>query len=323
MSAPSRPTLAVVGPTASGKTALALRLAHRAAAEGRAVELVSVDSMAVYRGMEVGTGVPTVAELAGTALHCTSFVDPADECSLAEFAGVARDAVAAARSRGAEVVLVGGTGLYVRSLVDRLEPPGQYPEVRAALEAEADTAALHRRLAEVDPAAAARMEPGNRRRVVRALEVVLGSGRPFSSFGPGLESYPPTDVVQVGLQVRREDLPARVRSRLSEQLGAGFLDEVAALGRAARPRSRTAAQALGYAELADHLAGRCSLDEAVEATVRRTRQLAVRQDRWFRRDPRITWFDATAPPDDLASAVESLWSAAGIPPGAPAGPAVA
>jgi tRNA dimethylallyltransferase len=310
-----RPPLAVVGPTASGKTALSLEVARRSAAAGRPTELVSVDSMAVYRGMEVGTAAPSPAERGDVVVHCTGVVDPSTEFSMVEFVGLARSAMGSAAARGAPVVLVGGTGLYVRALVDGLEAPGQFPDVLAELDAEPDTVALHDRLAELDPVAAQKMEPSNRRRVLRALEVTVGSGRPFSSFGPGLEDYPSTDVVQVGLTVDRDALGPRIETRLREQLAQGFLNEVAEL--VARPVgwSRTAAQALGYRELAAHLAGECTLDEAVAMTVQRTRQFAVRQERWFRRDPRITWLSAVDGTDSLAEQVEAVWAAA-----TPAGP---
>lgn len=297
-----RRPLAVVGPTASGKTALALALARRCAAAGTPTELVSVDSMAVYAGMQVGTAAPGPDERGDVPVHLVGVVDPAEECSLAEFARLADDALAGVRARGAAEVLVGGTGLYVRALVDGLAPPGRYPEVVASLEAEPDTVALHARLVELDPVAAARMEPTNRRRVLRALEVTLGSGRPFSSFGPGLEAYPEVPTVQVGLSVPRHDLDRRVRERLARQLDDGFLDEVAALLDRPGGWSRTASQALGYRELAEHLRGERSLADAVELTVRRTRQFAVRQERWFRRDPRIVWLPADAPVDDLVDA---------------------
>ena len=305
-----RPPLAVVGPTASGKTALALELARRGAQAGRPAELVSVDSMAVYRGMEVGTAAPSAAERGDVTVHCTGVVDPSTEFSLVEFVALARSAMAGAAARGAAAVLVGGTGLYVRALVDGLEPPGQFPDVAASLEAEPDTVALHARLATLDPVAAQKMEPTNRRRVLRALEVTVGSGRPFSSFGPGLEDYPAADVVQVGLSVVREDLGPRIEARLRDQLAQGFLKEVAAL--VARPGgwSRTAAQALGYRELAAHLAGECTLEEAVALTVQRTRQFAVRQERWFRRDPRIVWLPADGGAGALADQVEAVWAAA-------------
>ncbi|MFM7069873.1 MAG: tRNA (adenosine(37)-N6)-dimethylallyltransferase MiaA [Actinomycetes bacterium] len=307
------PSLAIVGPTASGKTALAIELARRGIRAGRQVELISVDSMAVYRGMAIGTAVPTAAELGDISLHCTGFVEPSLECSMVEFVAAARSAADDAAIRGAEVVFVGGTGLYVRALVDRLEAPGQYPDVAAALHAEPDTAVLYQRLLELDPVAAGRMESTNRRRIVRALEVTIGSGRPFSSFGPGLTEYPATNVLQIGLSVDRSDLSRRITARLQSQLERGFLDEVAALRSRPDRWSRTAAQALGYAELAAYLDGECTLDDAIERTVQRTRQLAVRQDRWFRRDPRIVWMEADSGAQRLADEVESLWRSSGGP----------
>jgi tRNA dimethylallyltransferase len=200
-------------------------------------------------------------------------------------------------------VLVGGSGLYLRAVIDRLRPPGEWPAVRAELEAEPDVTVLHDRLARLDPASAARMNPTNRRRVVRALEVCVGSGRPFSSFGPGLETYPPSPVVQIGLRWRRAVLLERVERRFATLLEAGFVEEVQALAERPRPLSRTARQAIGYAELLDHVAGRCSLDEAVAAAVARTRRFAVRQERWFRRDPRIHWVDVVDDPLDAVPAI--------------------
>jgi len=290
---------AIVGPTATGKSALALALARR----HPDVELVSVDSMQVYRGMDIGTAKPTPAERAEVRHHLLDLVEPHEPFSLPQFLAAAADALDDIAARERRAVLVGGTGLYLRGLLDGLQPPGTFPDVRAALEAEPDTAALHARLAALDPVAAARMEPTNRRRVVRALEVTLGSGRPFSSFGPGLEAYAPSPVPQVGLALSRPVLAERVAARYRAQLEAGFLDEVRAL--AARPEglSATAAQALGYKELLEHVRGACSLDEAVALAVARTRRFAVRQERWFRRDPRIRWLDASDP-ENLVAAVE-------------------
>jgi tRNA dimethylallyltransferase len=173
-----------------------------------------------------------------------------------------------------------------------MELPGRWPEVRSALEARAQAegaAALHAELAQFDPLAASRMEPSNERRVVRALEVTVGSGRPFSSFGPGLDQYPPVPFVQIGLQWPRPLLAQRIEERVHRMMAAGLLDEVVGLLDRPGGLSRTAMQALGYKELIAHLHGECSLDEAVETVVVRTRQYAVRQERWFRRDPRVRW----------------------------------
>jgi tRNA dimethylallyltransferase len=279
------PCLAIVGPTASGKSSLALEVARRLGD----VELVSADAMQVYRGMDVGTAKPTPEERAAVPHHLLDLADPGDDFSVAEWLAAARAALDDIAARGRRALLVGGTGLYVRALVDGLTLPGRYPDVRAALEAEADTSALHARLAALDPAAAGRMEASNRRRVVRALEVTLGSGRPFSSFGPGLDVYPPAPTLQVGLQWAPDALDHRIRERVAAMVAGGLLAEVERL--AARPGglSRTARQALGYKELLDHLAGRTTLEEAVEEVAVRTRRFARRQVRWFRRDPRIHW----------------------------------
>ena len=283
---------ALVGPTASGKTAVAVAVA-RALGD---VELVSVDAMAVYRGLDIGTAKPTGEQRAGLAWHLVDLVDPEEAFSVADFQAAAHAALQGIEARGNRALLVGGTGLYQRAVVDRLTFPPRYPEVAAELEAQADEPGgverLHGRLVELDPVAASRMEPTNRRRVVRALEVTLGSGRPFSASGPGLAEYRPTPFTLIGLTLARDELARRIEARLDAQLAAGFLDETRAL--AARPEglSRTAAQALGYRELLAHLAGACTLEEARERAVRRTRTFARRQESWFRRDPRVRWLDA-------------------------------
>ncbi len=292
---------ALVGSTAGGKSAVAMAVAEA----DPSWEIVSVDSMQVYRGMDIGTAKPTPAERAAVPHHLLDLVDPWDDYDLATFQSDARAAIAAIEDRGHRALLVGGTALYLRAVVDDLVLPGQYPEVRAELDAEPDTGALHARLAELDSPAARRMEPSNRRRVLRALEVVLGSGRPFSSFGPGLDRHPPTRFALIGLRWDRQELDERIASRFAAQLDAGFLDEVDRLLAAGRPLSRTAAQALGYKELASHLAGGCGLDEAVELAVRRTRRFSRRQDKWFRRDPRISWVDVADDPLAVVRAVQA------------------
>jgi tRNA dimethylallyltransferase len=297
--APDRSPVALVGTTASGKSALALALARR----DPTIELVSVDSMQVYRGMDVGTAKPSPAEQAEVPHHLIDVADPWDDYTVARFAGAARTAIAGIESRGHRPLLVGGTGLYLRAIVDELAVPGRFPEVRAELEDDPDTGALHRRLADLDPVAAGRMEPTNRRRVVRALEVTVGSGHPFSSFGPGLDAYPPTRFRIVGVALPHEVVGRRIENRYQAQMAAGFLDETRRLADDPRGLSRTARQALGYAELIDHLGGGLPLDEAVELAVRRTRRFARRQASWFRRDPRIRWLEAA---DDPASLLPAL-----------------
>lgn len=300
------PPLALLGVTASGKSALAMELArHRGD-----VELVSVDSMQVYRGMDLGTAKPTPAEQAEVRHHVIDLVDPWDPFELHSFQAAVRNALADIAARRRRAVLVGGTGLYLRAVVDDLDLPGRYPAVVADLDEEPDTVALHARLAVLDPLAASRMEPTNRRRVVRALEVTLGSGRPFSSFGPGLDAHPPSPVHLVGLWLPRDVVAARIERRYQQQVADGFVAEVARL-HAGPPLSHTAAQALGYRELLAHLRGEVTLDDALATAVTRTRQFARRQRVWFRRDPRITWIGAHADPmvafPALAAEAAALW----------------
>ena len=279
--------LVLVGATASGKSALALEVAR----QRPGTELVSVDSMAVYRSMDIGTATPTATERDEVPHHLVDLVDPSEEFTVSMFQAAALSVLEDLDRRRCRAVLVGGTGLHVRAVVDELDIPPRFPKVRADLEAEPDTAALHRQLAELDPEAARRMEPTNRRRILRALEVTLGAGRPFSSFGPGLGVYPPTPFAQVGIRMPRDILDRRIGERYRRQMEAGFLDEVAALGKRSEPLSSTAAQALGYRELLAYLRGDCELEEAVDSAAAATRRFARRQDRWFRRDPRIDWID--------------------------------
>ena len=284
--------LALVGATASGKSALALELARR----HPEIELVSVDSMQVYRGMDIGTAKPTAAERAEVPHHLLDIADPSEEFTVSRFQAAFAEALAGIEGRGHRALLVGGTGLYLRAVVDGLDIPGRHPAVRAELEAEPDTVALHRRLVALDPVAASRIEPTNRRRVVRALEVTIGSGRPFSSYGPGLTTHPPTPFALLGVWLPPLVTAARIEARFRAQMADGFLDEVRRLAGAADPIGPTAAQALGYRELLAHLRDQVSLDDALDLAVRRTRRFARRQRVWFRRDPRITWVGAADDP---------------------------
>jgi tRNA dimethylallyltransferase len=296
---------ALVGATASGKSAVALALARR----DPTWELLSVDSMQVYRGMDIGTAKPTPEERAEVPHHLLDLLDPWEDGTVAWFQRAAAAALADVERRGRRALLVGGTALYLQAVVDGLDIPGRFPEARAEVDADPNTAALHARLAQLDPVAAGRMEPTNRRRVVRALEVTLGSGRPFSSFGPGVAAHPPTPFRVVGLSVAPEELALRIAARYAAQLEAGFLDEVRRLDAHPRGLSRTASQALGYKELLDHVRGAATLDEAVDLAMRRTRRFARRQRAWFARDPRITWLDATAGAPELL--VDALAAAVG------------
>ena len=284
---PSGRHLALVGPTASGKSSLAMELARSRSD----IELVTVDSMQVYRGMDIGTAKPSAAEQSEIVHHLLDVCDPDDDYTVARFQRDCFAVLADIEERGKRAVLVGGTGLYLQAITDDLEIPARFPEVRAELELEPDTAVLFARLESLDPLAASRMEPTNRRRVVRALEVTVGSGRPFSSFGPGLEEYPPAPFPVVGLAMERVVLDQRIAQRYEQQMADGFLAEVQTLVDRPAGLGRTARQALGYAELLDHIENGTPLDDALETAVTRTRRFARRQQRWFGRDPRINWIE--------------------------------
>ena len=282
----------VLGPTASGKSDVGMAAAQQVGN----VRIVCADSMQVYRRMDIGTAKPTAHDRALVAHHCLDLAEPSERFTVARYA----DAVAAARTdiaaAGAHELVVGGTGLYVTAVVDGLTMPGEWPEIRAELEADPDTAGLFARLRELDPEATTKMEPGNRRRIIRALEVCLGSGEPFSSFGEGVATFPPVDTVQVGLLWDRDALRERIRVRVHRMVDAGLVDEVRGLLAEPDGMSATARQALGYKEFIEHIEGRWTLAEAVDATILRTQQFAVRQERWFRRDPRIRWVEVRNDP---------------------------
>ncbi len=295
--------LVVLGPTASGKSDVAM-----AFAAGRpSCEILAVDAMQVYRRMDIGTAKPSLGDQRSVVHHGIDLAEPSTDSTVADYLEAANASLADMRTRGVRAILVAGTGLYLRGLTDPMDIPGRWPEVRADLEARlvADGAdALHADLARLDPVAADRMEPSNGRRVVRALEVTIGSGRPFSSFGPGIAHYPQVPFVQVGLRWPRPQLADRIARRVHRMMDAGLLAEVEGLLAEPDGLSRTASQALGYKELTDHLRGDCSLAEAVETIIVRTRQFAVRQERWFRRDPRIRW--VTIDDDPVAEALPVL-----------------
>jgi len=269
------------------------------------VELISADSMQVYRGMDIGTAKPTAAEQKEVRHHVIDVIDPHEDYGVSRFQSDARQAIQDIHSSARRAVIVGGTGLYVRAVVDDLDIPDQYPEVRKEIDAESNTAALYARLLGLDPVAAGRMDPENRRRVTRALEVCVGSGRPFSSFGPGMERYPEVPFVQVGVERTRGDIDERIALRYAQQMQDGFLDEVRTLVANPGGMSRTARQALGYKELLLHIEEGLPLFEALDLAGQRTRRFARRQQKWFRRDPRILWLDGTVDPVRLAEQVLS------------------
>jgi tRNA dimethylallyltransferase len=278
---------------------MALATAHADA------EIVAVDAMQVYRRMDIGTAKPSPADRARVPHHCLDLVDAADEFAVADFADAARRALGEIVARNHRALLVAGTGLYLRTITDQMEVPGRWPDLRAELDARVEVEgieALHRQLGELDPIASGKMEPNNVRRIVRALEVTLGGGRPFSSYGPGVDTYPPVPFMQFGLLWPRPLLATRVAERVHRMIDAGLVAEVQSL--AGGSISRTARQALGYKEVLDFLAGSCTLEQAVETIITRTRQFAVRQERWFRRDPRIRWI--TIEDDPVTAALPIL-----------------
>ncbi len=299
---PGAPLLALVGPTASGKTEAGLAIA-----EALGAEIVSVDSMLVYRGMDVGTAKPTSDDRARVRHHLIDLVEPSEPFSVAAFQREARAAVGGIEGRGARAILVGGSGLYLRAVVDDLEFPGTDASTRADLELQASAlgaARLYERLAALDPVAAGRIEPGNVRRIVRALEVAALTGRPFSTFGQAWERYPSEAVRVAGVRMNRDVLTGRIGRRVDAMFERGWLDEVRTLVERGFGGWLTSSQAIGYAELARHLRGDMTLAEAVEVIVKRTGNLARRQMAWFRRDPRIRWFDVGE--QGAAEAVEPM-----------------
>jgi tRNA dimethylallyltransferase len=279
------PVIAVVGPTASGKSDLALDLAERLGGE-----IVNADAMQLYRGMDIGTAKTPIAERRGIAHHQLDVLDVHEEASVAAYQREARLDVAGIRARRRRAILVGGSGLYVRAALDRLEIPPTDPAVRARLERELAVVgieAMQLRLQQVDPLAARVIQPKNERRVVRALEVIELTGRPFSATLPTREYRLPT--VTIGLLVPRPELDVRIDDRVHRMWEAGLLDEVRRLDAAGLREGRTAAKALGYSQALAHLDGILSAEQAIEDTITSTRRFARRQESWFRPDPRIHW----------------------------------
>jgi tRNA dimethylallyltransferase len=294
--------LALVGPTASGKSALAVSVAQ---AIGAPAEIVSTDSMQVYRGMDIGTATPSAQEQGGIRHHLLDEWEPSHLVTVAEFQQHARRSIDDIRGRGAEVIVVGGSGLYVSAVLDDLSFPGTEPAVRARLEAdleEVGALAMHERLREVDPAAADAILPTNGRRIVRALEVIELTGEPFVARLPDPVSVYPA--VRVGLGIPRDELDARIAQRVDRMWADGFVDEVRGLaGLADAP---TASRALGYQQVLAFLDGSCSEEQARQDTIDATKRFARRQQRWFRRDKRISWIDY-----DSSTAVDEVLAAWG------------
>jgi tRNA dimethylallyltransferase len=283
--------LAVVGPTASGKSELAIELARRIGGE-----VVNADSMQLYRGMDIGTAKLAERDRRGVVHHLLDVLDVTEPASVAQFQVAARATITECHMRGVVPILVGGSALYVRAVLDRFVFPGTDARLRSRLETELalrGPVALHDRLRAVDPLAASQILAGNARRVVRALEVIELTGKPFVASLPAYD-YVHAPVVQIGLDVPRPLLDARIEQRVQRMWAAGLVDEVRTLERAGLRKGRTASRALGYAQVLAHLAGQVSEEQAYATTVTRTRRFARKQDGWFRKDSRIRWlpFDA-------------------------------
>ncbi|MET8717673.1 tRNA (adenosine(37)-N6)-dimethylallyltransferase MiaA [Streptomyces sp. NPDC004735] len=283
--APTPRVITVVGPTAAGKSDLGVFLAQQLGGE-----VVNADSMQLYRGMDIGTAKLTPAERGGVPHHLMDIWDVTEAASVAEYQRLARTEIDRLLSEGRTPVLVGGSGLYVKGAIDALEFPGTDPGVRARLEQELTehgSGALHARLATLDPGAAQAILPSNGRRIVRALEVIEITGKPFTANLPGDEAV--YDALQIGVDVERPELDERIRTRVDRMWEAGLVDEVRDLEARGLREGRTASRALGYQQVLAALAGECTEDEARAETVRATKRFARRQDSWFRRDPRVEW----------------------------------
>ena len=309
--------VAVVGPTAAGKSALAVGLALALGGE-----VINADSMQLYRGMDIGTAKLTAPERRGVPHHLLDIWDVRQPASVADYQRLARAVIDEVTARGRVPILAGGSGLYVRGALGDLNFPGTDPAVRDRLETELaaeGAAALHARLAALDPAAAAAILPSNGRRIVRALEVIEISGRPFTATLPAYESSRPAGqiAVQIGVRVPRDELDRRIAARVDAMWRVGLEDEVRRLEGDGLREGRTASRALGYAQMLRHLAGEWTLEQARDETVRATRRFARRQESWFRRDPRITWLDAGPGDDERPLFDRAIAAVAPLPPGAP------
>ncbi len=289
----ARRVVSIVGPTASGKTRLAIAVARALTAQGDRTEIVNADAYQMYRGMTIGTAKPTDEEQAAVPHHLLDVIDPDENMTAARFQAMVRDCIADLRSHGVRPLLVGGSGLYARAALDEISFPGTDPVVRRRLEERLRGQggdALFEELRRRDPEAAARMDPRNPRRTIRALEVIELTGRPYSASLPRYRYAIPA--VQIGLDLPREDIDRRIEMRTARMREAGFVDEVRWIRQRLGP---TAARALGYQQVVDYLDGLWSEDEAFADIVRRTRRLARKQMGWFGRDPRIHWLDASSP----------------------------
>jgi tRNA dimethylallyltransferase len=303
----SPPVIAIVGATATGKSVLSL-----AVAEAVGGEVINADALQFYRGMDIGTAKLTVDERRGIPHHQIDTLEVTESASVARFQQEARADVKAIHARGHRAIVVGGSGLYVRALLDRLDFPGTDPEVRSALEARAETegpGALHRELLARDPQAAASIPAQNARRIVRALEVIALTGRPYSARLPRREYWIPT--IQVGVRLDYAILDRRIDHRAARMWNGGLVQETEGLVANGLRRGTTAQRAVGYAEALRHLDGELGFDDAVALTAQRTRRLARRQGQWFVPDSRVTWVEGPISAEDEARAVKDALAAIG------------
>ena len=295
MDAPNLPLIAVVGLTASGKSGFSLALAAALGERGVTCEIISADAFQLYRGMDIGTAKVPLGERAGIPHHLLDVLELSEKASVAAYQRMCRQVINEIRAREALPILVGGSGLYVRAVLDKIEFPGTDSSIRKLLEAQAAQLGLekmHQRLAEVDPESAARIVPANERRVIRALEVYELTGKKFSATMPRREYFQPA--VQLGIKWPLAVLDERINQRTAQMLAQGFIEEVAELEKQGLADTPTACRATGYQAVMDLLAGKITREEAAEQIALQTRQLARKQRKWFRKDPRIHWLDGEA-----------------------------
>ncbi|MDR0283376.1 MAG: tRNA (adenosine(37)-N6)-dimethylallyltransferase MiaA, partial [Propionibacteriaceae bacterium] len=298
------PVIVLAGATATGKSAFAVDLALWFRGRGQAAEVVNADSMLQYRGMDIGTAKPSLAERRGVRHHLIDIMDVAEPASVAVFQSLARTAITDCRARGAVPILVGGSALYLHAVIDAFDFPPTDPVIRARLTAEVaerGTEPLYSRLAAQSPETARGIDPGNARRIVRALEAIELTGEFTPSLPDWTYAIPP--VTQLGLAITRSDMDARIAARVEAMWRAGFVDEVRGLLEGGLRGSPTAARAIGYRQIIAYLDGTMTADEAKESTVIRTRQFARKQLAWWRRDPRLTWLPAGTPVAGVAAAL--------------------
>ena len=292
MDASKLPLVAVVGLTASGKSGFSLQLAAALGERGVACEIISADAFQLYRGMDIGTAKVSVQERGGIPHHLLDVLELEEKASVAAYQRSCRQVINEIRAREALPILVGGSGLYVRAVLDKIEFPGTDSGIRAQLETQAAQLGIkkmHQRLAEVDPESAARIVPANERRVIRALEVYELTGKKFSATMPRREYFQPA--VQLGIKWPLAVLDERISQRTAQMLTQGFIEEVAELEKQGLADTPTACRATGYQAIMDYLAGKINREDAAEQISLQTRQLARKQRKWFRKDSRIHWLD--------------------------------